>query len=78
MIDDGLVSLDHELGALQDGVKETKTAKLPVGLNANANEEGLLFGGGHDLGFGILLPRRRETIEVAGCRAPRSGVHAGW
>jgi hypothetical protein len=44
MIDDGLVSLDHELGALQDGVKETKTAKLPVGLNANANEEGLLFG----------------------------------
>jgi hypothetical protein len=50
MIDDGLVGLDDELVVLQAGLKETKTAKLSVGLDANANEEGLLFGGGHDLG----------------------------
>jgi hypothetical protein len=47
MIDDGLVGLEDELVVLKAGVKATKTAKLPVCLEANASEEGLLFGGGH-------------------------------
>jgi hypothetical protein len=47
VIDDGLVGLEDELVVLKAGVKDTKTAKLPVGLDANASEEGLLFGGGH-------------------------------
>jgi hypothetical protein len=47
MVHHRLVDLEDELVVLQAGVKDTETAKLPVGLDANANEEGLRFGGGH-------------------------------
>jgi hypothetical protein len=65
MIDD-----DDELVVLQAGVKETKTAKLSVGLDANANEEGLLFGGGPLLG-GIIAQVGRCSC----CATATNGCH---